>query len=322
MMKFAIYGFFFDRKFTVNNFFLFEPINSNLKFLEKRKLSNAKYKYNLTGFIITSTDVEIQDFIFSMSAALSFVQQQDVIIEHIINEHPKEFFDSFYERSGAGAPFAFYPEILTEIVNKLYCKLTDFSDRCNLRTKNSPFDKAYNSEFSSLVYKSIEPFKMRKYLIEIPFYLYFSGLEAFCKRFLMSYFPEIKIETDVSRNLANMLEKFNIEYISVNSADSEYNLRSKEIPSDEFLKLSLSTYSNLRNALFHQNLFIAQTECSNKKYKENGKEKFYKTEVKITEFDFYLHRLCNAVILKYTNIENQSLDCNKWHTRLPFIKNN
>ena len=149
------------------------------------------------------------------------------------------------------------------------------------------------------------------------YFLYFSGLEAFCKQYLKSYYPEINIVRDVSKNIAQVLEKLEINYIQVDTADMKFNLRNKIIKKDEFLKLSLSTYSNLRNSLFHENLFVAYTENSLNKDKDG---KYPKEQVRITQYEYNLHRLCNAVILKYIGIKNSELDCSKWYTRLPMIK--
>lgn len=309
-MRFAIYGFFFNKEFCFNNFY-FSPIKKDLSFWEKVKFSTDKYRYNLTGYIDTP-EINSSEFIFTMQAVLTFVQQQDVIVKEIFDDDIQTEYSSNFERIGSGAPFAMYSDLQQEIIEKLYFKLLDKTDLCNQKKNNSVFELDNNCEFSSLVYKVIEPFHMRKKFIEITYYLYFSGLEAFCKQYLKSYYPEINIVKDVSKNFAEMLEKLEINYIHICSKGKKNNLRNKINDKDKFLKLSLSTYSNLRNSLFHQNLFVAKVPCSTK---ENDKKM-----VKITDYECTLHRLCNVVILKYIGIENPSLDCSKWYTRFPLIK--
>ena len=165
-----------------------------------------------------------------------------------------------------------------------------------------------------------EPMKMRNYSIEIPFYLYFLGLEAFCKQYIKSFIPGLKInEKDIRQNIAPVLEKLGINYIFADWSDGLFNWRNKKLDKDEFLRLSISTYSNLRNSLFHQNLFIANTENSTKFKKKDGKQIRQEETVKITDYDYYLHRLCNVVILKYIGIQNINLDCSKWYTRFQLI---
>lgn len=309
-MRFAIYGFFFNKPFCFNDF-CFSPIRVDLSFGEKVKLSTDTYRYNLTGYIDTP-EIDSQDFIFTMQAVLTFVQQQDVIITEIFDDDIQSEYFSGFERIGSGAPFGMYSDLQQEIIEKLYFKLLDKTDLCNQKNNNSSLALENNCEFSSLVYKVIEPFHMRKKFIEISYYLYFSGLEAFCKQYLKSYYPETKISNDVSKNFAEMLEKLEINYIHICSKDCNYNLRNKINDKEKFLKLSLSTYSNLRNSLFHQNLFVAEVQCSMAK---NDKE-----SVHITDYEYSLLRLCNAVILKYIGVNNSRLDCSKWYTRFPLIK--
>lgn len=309
-MRFAIYGFFFNKPFCFNDFY-FSPIQIDLSFWEKVKLSTDTYRYNLTGYIDTP-EIDSQDFIFTMQAVLTFVQQQDVIITEIFDDDIQSEYFSGFERIGFGAPFGMYSDLQQEIIEKLYFKLLDKTDLCNQKNNNSSLALKNNCEFSSLVYKVIEPFHMRKKFIEISYYLYFSGLEAFCKQYLKLYYPEINVVKDISKNLSEMLEKLGINYIHICSKDTKNNLRNKINDKDKFLKLSLSTYSNLRNSLFHQNLFVAEVPCS---IKENDTEL-----VKITDYEDTLLRLCNVVILKYIGIENPNLDCSKWYTRFPLIK--
>lgn len=309
-MRFAIYGFFFYKSFCFDDF-CFTPIQTESSFWEKVKLSTDTYRYNLTGYIDTP-EIDSQDFIFTMQAVLTFVQQQDVIITEIFDDDFQSEYFSGFERIGSGAPFAMYSDLQQEIIEKLYFKLLDKTDLCNQKKNNSVFELDNNCEFSSLVYKVIEPFHMRKKFIEISYYLYFSGLEAFCKQYLKLYYPEINVLKDISKNLSEMLEKLEINYIHITSKDCNYNLCNKIDDKEKFLKLSLSTYSNLRNKLFHQNLFVAEVPYSiNKDDKEL---------IHITDYEDTLLRLCNVVILKYIGIENPNLDCSKWYTRFPLIK--
>ena len=76
-MKFAIYGFYFDREFSFDGI-KFTPVEE-LSYQERKKIASDRNRHNLTGYIETQvSDSEL--FIFSMQAVLTFVQQQDVII--------------------------------------------------------------------------------------------------------------------------------------------------------------------------------------------------------------------------------------------------
>ena len=209
-MKFAIYGFFFSKGFQSEEF-SFIPLNNDNFYDKYLKVKNLEKLY-LTGFIETKNYDE--NFVFTMRAVLAFVQQQNVELIQVVNEDDNlpDYINSIFERRNGGAPFAYYEELIFEIVNRLYKKLIDYNDPCNLKTKESPFDKEHNFEFKSLVYKTIEPMYSKNNSIEIPFFLYFSGLEAFCKQYIKSK-TTYKISTDYAKNIANMLES--LEYIKL-----------------------------------------------------------------------------------------------------------
>lgn len=313
-LKFAIFGFFFNKQFSFNGF-NFIPVKYDLPFWDEVKISKDKYRYNLTGYIETP-EIDAEEFIFNMQAVLTFVQQQDVVIKLVIDFSLEESYEADFERRGCGAPFAMFSELQTEIVEKLYLKLIDENDLCNLRGENSVFDDVHNAEFKSLIFKVTEPFHMRRPFVEMTYFLYFSGLEAFCKQYLKSYYDKLYSDKAPSA-LGNALEKLNIIHVNVFCDTSTYNIKNTKLTEEDFLKLSVTTYSNLRNALFHSNKFIANTQ---KSPIEITKGNYPEVEVRITDYEYYLHRLCNAVILKYIGIENQRLDCSKWYTRFPLIK--
>ena len=313
-MKFAIYGFYFDRPFSFNDIH-FTPIEIHLPFWEKVNRIKAQYNYNLSGFIDTP-EIESENFIFSMQAVLTFVQQQDVIIKKVTSEKVDNSYISDFQRRGNAAPFVMVPDLYEEIVKKLYSKLIDDADLCNQKGSDSVFSNSNNCEFKSLVYKVTEPFHMRRNFIEITYFLYFSGLEAFCKQYLKSYFPEFYSET-AHKAIGCTLEQMKINYVNVFMFPSQYNVKNEQLTENDFIKLSITTYSRLRNSLFHSNKFVAEVENDPI---EISKNKYPMQEVKITDFDYNLLRLCNAVILKYIDIENPRLDCSKWYTRFPMIK--
>lgn len=313
-MKFAIYGFYFDREFSFNGI-KFTPIGE-LSYQERKKIANDRNRHNLTGYIETQVS-DSESFIFSMQAVLTFVQQQDVILVRITESKVPIFYKLDFERRSPGAaPYAFYPELLEEIVQKLYEKLIDSSDPCNEKDDEDVFGKEHNCEFSSLVYKVTEPFHMRKPFIEMTYFLYFSGLEAFCKQYLKSYYKEL-LSNKAPEAIGRVLEKLELPFVDVHIPASNYNLKNKVTDEHDFILMSVTTYSNLRNSLFHSNKFVVDVEIS---AQEISKDKYPMKEVAITDYDGYLLRLCNAVILKYIGITNKNLDCTKWHTRFSLIK--
>ena len=313
-MKFAIYGFYFDREFSFDGI-KFTPVEE-LSYQERKKIASDRNRHNLTGYIETQvSDSEL--FIFSMQAVLTFVQQQDVIIVSINETKISSFYKYDFERTTHGAaPYALYPDLLEEIVQKLYLKLIDNTDPCNQKDGDNVFVNEHNCEFSSLVYKITEPFHMRKPFIEMVYFLYFSGLEAFCKQYLNSYYKSL-YSNKAPEAIGRTIEKLEIQFVDVHIPTSKYNLKNTINNDDDFIKMSITTYTNLRNSLFHSNKFVADVETS---AIEISKDNYPTKEVEITEYDGYLLRLCNAVVLKYIGITNKNLDCTKWHTRFPLIK--
>lgn len=170
-MKFAIYGFYFDRQFSFNRI-SFVPEERNLPFWENVNRTKDKYNYRLSGFIETLNN-DLRNFIFLMQAVLKFVQQQDVIIKLLSDKEIEKSYPSDSKRRGSAAPFVMYPDILEEIVEKLYLKLIDDNDLCNQKGNDSVFNLYNNCEFKSLVYKVTEPFHMRRTFIEITFFIFF-----------------------------------------------------------------------------------------------------------------------------------------------------
>lgn len=72
-MKFAIYGFFFNREFSFNDI-KFTPLKSKLSFWENVNRTKDQYNYRLSDFIETLNN-DLRNFIFLMQAVLTFVQQ-------------------------------------------------------------------------------------------------------------------------------------------------------------------------------------------------------------------------------------------------------
>ena len=116
-MKFAIYGFFFNREFLFNDI-KFTPLKSKLSFWENVNRTKDQYNYRLSGFIETLNN-DLRNFIFLMQAVLKFVQQQDVIVKEITTEPVADFYPCEFIRHGSAAPFAMYSDLLEEIVKKI-----------------------------------------------------------------------------------------------------------------------------------------------------------------------------------------------------------
>ena len=78
-----------------------------------------------------------------------------------------------------------------------------------------------------------------------------------------------------------------------------------ERPSE--LARAISTYTHLRNALFHNSQLVANVDI-------NGTS----VELKLTDYLFHLGHLVSLVVLKAVNFDDGHINWNGWIDRQPF----
>jgi len=141
--------------------------------------------------------------------------------------------------------------------------------------------------FRSALFKSIESFRGSESFIDVNYYLLFSALESLSRYHLDDYDSK-----NVSTPIAKFLKPYNFDI----SQDNVKNLTQ-----------SVSTYTHLRNALFHN----GKLECEPN---ING------TYIKLEMSEYYANfsMLVPLVMLKYIGFDDGYTNWNSWLDRMPF----
>lgn len=238
--------------------------------------------YHLTAALITE-DVT-HGFIFNLEAALSFIEQLDVIIGEataLVGEDPfpqlKNSFNRNYRNDGGGAMIGtdtFFPSLREKFLVMLLEKLDD-----------QMFCKT--TQFNQLFFKSVERFRQRKCFIEVAYFFVFSGLETFARAVL---------NDRLSKQAAVPITKLLINYGFDISIDR---------PTD--FKRSLSTYAHLRNAVFHNSDLSVEVNINRNLVKFS-----------LIDYLFNITQLTNLVVLKAIQFDDEHINWDSWVDRQPF----
>lgn len=243
-----------------------------------RDLESYQLTATLSGPTISATDL------FNLEAILSFVEHLDVLITSpvkLAEEDPFSIFpeqiESHKRNNGGGAAIgedAFFPSSRGEFVAKAYRCLGD-----------NAFCQA--TQFNILFFKCVETFRQRKPFIEITYFLLYSGLETYARSVL---------DDRKSKNSSEPIFKLLTNY--------GFDVKI-ENPSD--LKRAVSSYTHLRNALFHNSEITAQVNM-------NGEI----VEFAIVDYLFNIRQLVALVILKAVRFDDEHINWNSWIDRQPF----
>ena len=238
--------------------------------------------YHLTAVLI-GTEIS-DDLLFNLEAALSFVEHLDVLIFSPIKQINDDLFSNFtqsittHRRSNGGGAVigedTFFPGSRSMFIGKLLGKLQD-QNFCK------------STLFNILFFKCVETFRQSKSFVEVTYFFLYSGLESFARSITNDF---------SSRNSSEPISKLlNI-----------YNFDVKiENPND--LKRAVSTYTHLRNALFHNSQFNATINI-------NGTD----TELKLFDYLFNISQLVILTILKAVEFDDGHINWNSWIDRQPF----
>lgn len=325
-MYYGIYNFCFNHKIISKDFIL-HPFYK--KFTDAKKFSNETSFYNLTGFLECrqDSDEKIRDLIFHLSAVLTFIQQQNVIIANTFDSFQtdkadlKRFRDYIITEKRNWNQFAFRNDNdFDNAINKVYEKIISNNDPCNTKSKNF-FDDNYHKEYASLIFKNIEKFKMSKPFVEITYFLVFSALESFCKAYIKNVLNE-SVCNDVNYNIAKVLNSLKIPFVFSDCSGkfemNKYNENDKTNEND-FFKSSIRTYTGLRNALFHSNKFFEYFDEEGK-YPPNNNDSehlIFKHKIKVTDCCYNLHKLVMYVGLKCAGFDSDIYNWSSWWKRTP-----
>ncbi|MCF8721613.1 hypothetical protein [Nitrospina gracilis] len=266
---FGIYGFNFTKPIETRWFSL-SPIYKNK--LEIDKLAIDTNNLHLTG-IGKANVPATPDHFFHLEGSLTFIQQQLIILD-LRNQTKKDYPNSipiFHKRNHGNSLIlndTFNPDSTRKLLHTLFLKLTDESF-------------CQNTGFREALYRNVTIYKLPKPIIDITYYLSFSGLELVAR----------KNENDYSRPTAQVINRFlkNFGFLTT--------LREMEI------------FTGLRNALFHNGKY----EWAKRATKTEPAELY-----KLTDYDIKCETLLCDAILKLINFDDQTINWNRWKDRMGF----
>lgn len=284
MKKYGIYGYEISRPAEFDSFRLI-PLTDIYK--EVRNKASDLDSYNLTGFLeIDETQFpDSRALIFDLQGVLSFIDQKNVIVSNLLREH--ENFESLDEDypikltamkriNGGGNVIlgdAFSPNSRRDFIAMALAKLKE-SD-------------AENGAFRGAFFKSIEVFRSSGSFIDVNYYLLFSALESLSRFHLDDYKSK-----NCSTPIAKFLEPFGFDISQDNTHE---------------LVKSVSTYTHIRNALFHNGKFECEVNI-------NGEME----KISISEYYSQFNMLIPLIMLKYIGFDDGHINWNCWLDRMPF----
>lgn len=284
MITYGIYGYEITQAAELQGFKL---IPRSQDHREIKKLAADRDHYHLTGFLEIDENqiLDQRALIFDLQGILSFIDQKNVIITHPLRPHET------YQALDSN-----YPLKITFLRRLSGSGSLILSDIFSPKSRKTSIEKALNKlkesdqnqgVFRSAFFKSIEPFRGSESFIDVNYYLLFSALESLSRYHLNDY---------DSKNTSTPISKFLKPYNFDISQDNVKNLAQ-----------SISTYTLLRNALFHN----GKLECESN---INGTH----TKLTISEYYANLCMLVPLVMLKYIDFDDGHINWNSWLDRMPF----
>jgi hypothetical protein len=238
--------------------------------------------YGLTAVLEAETLTEI--FLYRLEAILSFIEHKNVIIlspfmgtyENYISQlNYKKF--SWNRKNAGGSVIGediFFKNSRKDFIQKAMNKLQD-TEFCQ------------NTSFNVLFFKCVE--SIRSNFLDIQYFLLFSGLESFARDF--SNNQNIKTDNNTSNHIWRCLQFYGFQVYN-NSDD---------------LKRSISSYTCIRNELFHNSKIEANINL-------NGKI----NQFKLIDYFPHLRRLVSLVIIKATEFDDDHINWDSWIDFQPY----
>ncbi|SMO94612.1 hypothetical protein [Fodinibius sediminis] len=279
----GVYGFEISKPLKLDGLTI-QPVYQD--FTKLQKLSKDENCYHLTGVIrYEKSTVEID--LFDLEGVLAFIDHRDVIVANkiqakdmheAISKLPSQI--NGLKRHGGGGK-VIMSDAFSESSREDFTKLA--LDELAKDRNNGNLDR---SVFRIAFFKTIEVFRARKQFREVSYYLLFSALESLA-RFSESDYTS-SAEIPISQFLIGL------------GFDVKQN-------NPQNLRRSISTYSNLRNALFHNSQ--TKTEVN-----YNGDV----VELNLNDYFGYFNRLMPLVIIKYLGFDDGHIRWQSWIDRQPF----
>lgn len=277
----GLYGIQITRPIKVRGL-TFEPITNDHRKAEK--LARDLDVYHLTAMVSgESLDPEL---CFKLEAVLSFIEHLDVLISTPIQRPPmSESATAVFPKSlatqrrnnGGGAVVGvdtFFHESRAKFIELALERLSD-DTFCN------------STKFNTLFYKCVETFRQRRPFLEISYFLLYSGLESFARAVKKN-----RTSKNSSEPIYQLLESYGFKVYL-------------EKPSE--LSRAISTYTHLRNALFHNSEFQTTVPM-------NGSH----VQLNTTEYFYNLSMLVSLTIMKAIQFDDDHINWDAWIDRQLF----
>jgi hypothetical protein len=236
--------------------------------------------FHLTAYVIG--DDLPSKFIFNLSAVLSFIERMDVHVADPIfrdefnqAEWPMQT-EARFRHKGGGAKLpmdSLFPDSRATFIRLALARLTDLEE-----CEKSGFDK--------LFHKYVEAGRQRRPFIEVMWFLLFSGLEDYSRRQQNDYGP------NVTAPIANTLKDLGFAICENNA---------------KVLARSVATYTQLRNALFHNGRHEVEVNVNNKV-----------VTLRLSDYLFHLDQLVALAILRIVGFDDGHINWDSWFDRQPF----
>lgn len=275
----GIYGFEITRP-IIGSGFRIEPRTTDWQ--QSQRWAREDIAYHLTA-VVSGPSVK-DDFLFDLEAVLSFVEHLDVIVTSPRSIDAEDAFCAFepiitaHRRSSGGG--AALPSD-----NFFHRARGDFVVACLGKLADEEF--CSDTQFRALFFKKVEAFRQRRPFLEVSYFLLYSGLESYARAVLND-----RMTRNSSVPICRLLQRLGFDV-------------TEERPSD--LPRAISTYTHLRNALFHNSELNARINL-------NGTI----VEIKLTDYFFHLLQLATLVIFKAVEFDDGHINWNSWIDRQPF----
>lgn len=259
-----------------------EPVTSD--FAEAERRARDLDVYYLTAKI--SGDSMSADLRFKLEGVLSFIEHLDVLVSLPFDQSsipvaaesqlPKVLVMQ-RRNNGGGAvigPDTFFPHSRSSFIELAVGYLSD-----------SAFCAA--TKFNSLFFKCVETFRQRKPFLEVSYFLLYSGLESFARAVRND-----PCNPNSSEPIFRLLKSYGF---------AVYLEKPSELPR------AISTYTHLRNALFHNGEFQARVQMNSSQ-----------VELATPDYLFSLSTLVSLTIMKAIQFDDGHINWDAWIDRQLF----
>lgn len=267
----GIYGYQITRTIQIADLEIL-PLES--EYQKATALAEDKNSCQLTA-ILKGKELPTDDFLFNLEAVLSFIEHSRVFItsptEATENEDCFLLFNKeipYRRKSGGGAVIGndtFFNNSRELFIHKAMSKLQD-KDFCE------------KSKFNIFFFKCVEA--LRSDFLDVQYFLLFSGLETFARAIASD--EKIRDNRNASVPICKLLQSYGFDV----SCDK---------PKD--LKRAISSYTHIRNALFHNSKITVEKNV---------------TEYKLTDYFPNFKILVSLVILKAVDFDDEFTNWNRW----------